>query len=213
MKILRIFIAFCAAAVLGIAAVVVGACGTNGVFGEEMSISELTKENVKEGLIVKGEIYGVWDQFAVHEKEEDGESITLSAYYSMVMPYSYEGEPTPIFIGVSSSIDNEIAGLDQMRGEVEDIITEESTSDVYTKMNFRGKVVKLDDAKLDFFKKSVAQLLAVTEDDVANYIVPYVIESYNGSPFLPVLVAGIVLTIIGVSGALIMFVKDAGEEN
>lgn len=213
MKILRIFIAFCAAAVLGIAAIIVGACGANGAFGGIMSISELTKDNVKEGLIVEGEIYGVWDEFAVHEKEEDGETITLAGYYSMVMPYSYDYEETPIFIGISSTIGDEIAGLDQMRGEVEDIINEESASDVYTKMNFRGKITRLDGEKLTFFKKSVAQLLAVSEDDVANYVVPYVIESYNGSSYTPLLIAGIAVTIIGVAGVMIMFIKDIGEEN
>ena len=212
MKILRVFIAFCVAAVLGIAAVVVGACGANGAFGGHIDISEVTKDNVAEGMIVEGEIYDIWDQFAAHEKVEDGETITLAAYYTMLMPYS-RNEESPIFIGVSSTIGDEIAGLNQMKSEIEDIINDESTADGYTKMSFRGRIVKLDDEKLKFLKQSVAQLLGVSEIDAANYVAPYVIESYNGSPYTPVLIIGIVLTVVGFGGALILFLKDMGDES
>ena len=212
MKIIKVFIAFCAAAIVGIAALVVGACGTNGAFDGAVDISEITKDSVKHGQIVTGEVYDIWDRFAVQEKEEDGETITVAGYYTMLMPYSYH-EEAPVFIGISSTIQNEIDGLEQMRSEIEGIVNDEASADGYTKMKFRGKIARLDDTKLLYLKVSVAQLLGITENEAENYIAPYVIESYNGSDFLPVLIAGIVLTIVGISGALILFFKDAGDEN
>ncbi|MCH5203725.1 MAG: hypothetical protein J1F03_03200 [Oscillospiraceae bacterium] len=212
MKVIGVFIAFCASALLGIAALVIGACGENGVFGDKLKMSELTKENAEEGLIVEGEVYAVWDRFAVEEKEENGKTITVAKYYTMVMEYSFN-EEAPIFIGISSGKDNELLTLEQMRSEVEGIITDSSDSDDYTTIHFRGRLRKLDDGMFNFLKVSVSSLLGVTEDVVEEYAVPYVIESYDGDVYMLLLIAGIALLIIGVVGVLILILKDIGESD
>ncbi|MCH5195707.1 MAG: hypothetical protein J1F28_03275 [Oscillospiraceae bacterium] len=212
MKVVGVFIAFLSAAILGIASLVIGACGENGAFGGKIEMSKLTKENAEEGLIVEGEVFSVWDKFAVEEKEENGSTTTLAEYYTMIMEYSYN-EEAPMFIGISSRDANELSTLEQMRSEVEGIINDTSDSDVYTTIHFRGKLKKLDDGMLGFLKVSVSSLLGVTEDVAEEYITPYVIESYNGSDYMPLLIAGIALTIVGVGGVLVLILKDIGEDN
>ncbi len=211
-KTIAVFIAFAAALLLGIAAIVVGACGENGVFGEFTDISELTRENAEEGMTVKGLVYGVWDKYAIEEKETNGVKKVVSESYVMVMPYSYD-EEAPVFIGISSGDSNELEALEQMRSETEGIITESSSSENHTSMNFRGKLRKLDEGQLSFMKVSVSNLLDITEEDAEDYVVPYVIESDKYSPFMFVLIAGIALTIAGFGGVLVMILKDIGEDN
>lgn len=209
-KTIAVFIAFAAALLLGIAAIVVGACGENGVFGGFTDISELTRENVEEGMTVKGLVYGIWDKYAVHEKDENGEKKVISESYTMVMPYSYD-EESPVFIGISSGDSAELSSLEQMRSETEGILTDSSDGEYRTSMVFRGKLRKLDEGELSFLKVSVSTLMGVTEEDAEEYIVPYVIESDKYSPFMFVLIAGIVLTVIGFGGVLVMILKDIGE--
>ncbi len=209
-KTIAVFIAFAAALLLGIAAIVVGACGENGVFGGFTDISELTRENVEEGMTVKGLVYGIWDKYAVHEKDENGEKKVISESYTMVMPYSYD-EESPVFIGISSGDSAELSFLEQMRSETEGILTDSSDDEYRTSMVFRGKLRKLDEGELSFLKVSVSTLMGVTEEDAEEYIVPYVIESDKYSPFMFVLIAGIVLTVIGFGGVLVMILKDIGE--
>lgn len=211
-KTIGVFIAFGAAMLLGIAAIVVGACGESGVFGGAMDIAELTKDNAEDGLVVSGDIYGIWDKYAEQEKEENGETKIVASYFTMVLPYSYN-EESPVFIGISSSDSSEIEGLEQMRSEVEGIITEGVSPDSHTKMNFRGKLKKLDEGQLSFLKVSVSTLMGISTNDAEEYIVPYVVESYNGSSYAPVLIAGIALAIIGFGGVLVMILKDIGEDN
>lgn len=209
-KTIAVFIAFAAALLLGIAAIVVGACGENGVFGGFTDISELTRENVEEGMTVKGLVYGIWDKYAVHEKDENGEKKVISESYTMVMPYSYD-EESPVFIGISSGDSAELSFLEQMRSETEGILTDSSDDEYRTSMVFRGKLRKLDEGELSFLKVSVSTLMGVTEEDAEEYIVPYVIESDKYSPFMFVLITGIVLTVIGFGGVLVMILKDIGE--
>ena len=211
-KTIGVFVAFAAALLLGIAAIVIGACGENGVFGGYTDISELTKENAEEGMTVKGLVYGIWDKYAVHEKEEGGEKKVISESYTMVMPYSYD-EESPVFIGISSGDSNELSSLEQMRSETEGIITVSSSEENHTTMIFRGKLRKLDEGELSFLKSSVATLIGVTEENAEEYIVPYVIESDKYSPYMFVLIAGIVLAVIGFGGVLVMILKDIGEDN
>lgn len=211
-KTIAVFIAFAAALLLGIAAIVVGACGENGVFGGFTDISELTRENAEEGMTVKGLVYGIWDKYAIQEKEENGEKKVISESYTMVMPYSYD-EESPVFIGISSEDSNELSFLEQMRSETEGIITDSSSDEYHTSMVFRGKLRSLDEGELSFLKVSVATLLGVTQEDAEEYIVPYVIESDKYSPFMFVLISGIVLTVIGFGGVLVMILKDIGEDN
>lgn len=211
-KTIGLFIAFGAALLIGIAAIVAGACGENGAFDGSMDIADLTKENAKDGLIVSGDIYGIWDKYAEQEKEENGETKIVAEYFTMVMPYSFN-EESPVFIGISSSDSNEIEGLEQMRSEVEGIITDDVSPEYHTKMSFKGKLKKLDEGQLSFLKVSVSTLLGITTDDAEEYIAPFVIESYNGSNFAPLLIAGIALAIIGFGGALVMIFKDLGEDN
>lgn len=211
-KTIAVFIAFAAALLLGIAAIVVGACGENGVFGGFTDISELTRENAEEGMTIKGLVYGIWDKYAIQEKEENGEKKVISESYTMVMPYSYD-EESPVFIGISSEDSNELSFLEQMRSETEGIITDSSSDEYHTSMVFRGKLRRLDEGELSFLKVSVATLLGVTQEDAEEYIVPYVIESDKYSPFMFVLISGIVLTVIGFGGVLVMILKDIGEDN
>lgn len=211
-KTIAVFIAFAAALLLGIAAIVVGACGENGVFGGFTDISELTRENVEDGMTVKGLVYNIWDKYAIYEKDEGGVKKVVSESYTMVMPYSYD-EESPVFIGVSSGDSGELSLLEQMRSETEEILNESSSSDNHTSMNFRGRLRKLEEGELSFLKVSVSNLMSITEENAEDYIVPYVIESEKYSPYMFVLIAGIVLTIAGLGGVLVMILKDIGEDN
>ena len=215
MKIIGVFIAFCAAAVLGIASLVIGACGENGVFGGKISFDELTAGNASEGLIVEGELYYVWDMFADEIKQQSGgETITVGEYYTVVVPYSFY-EENPVFIGFYSQKSSELSSLETLRSAFEDVLLgNDSEADI---MHFRGKLKKLEGVQLEYMTVSVSNFIDIFElgdtADASGIMLPYVIESYDGSDYMLFLIAGIALTIIGFGGVLVLILKDIGEDN
>ncbi len=211
-KVIGVFIAFCVSALLGIAAIIIGACGENGVFGDVIDIAELTKENAKSGLMVKGTVYGIWDKFADEGKTVNGETKTVASYYTMVMPYS-RNEESPIYIGIYSKDSKELESFEQMRKETEDVIINEADLEYLTYISFRGRLEKLDDQMLSFLKVSVSSIWGISEEAAEEYITPYVIVSSTWSIYIVLLIIGIALTVIGVVGVLILVLKDLGESD
>lgn len=214
MKVIGVFIAFCASAILGIAAIVVGACGENGAFGDKINYSELTADNAREGLIVEGDIVYVWDIFADEVKRENGKVVTVGEYYTVVLPHSYT-EEVPAFIGFYSTKSYELSTLETLRSTFESILIGKDDAEG-TALHFRGRLKKLDGSRLECIGVSVSDFIEIfelgEEYKAENMMVPYVIESYNGGPYAVILIVGIVLTVIGAGGVLVLVLKDIGED-
>lgn len=198
MRFLRVLIAMAVLLITGIVFMVSGIKDKVNLSKPRVDISEVAPEELKDGMIVSGTIYEIWDEFAY----ETGDGVNYS-YYAMPLESTFE-EDEPVFIALSvgSSTDKNIAS--KMSKETDDYYLRDITPKVWTELQITGKVKKLKGEALDYFEEYIEDMeYSTTRNMKAFYIQRFSEGSENGK-----LIAGIVMTVIGlIAVALTVFFR------
>lgn len=198
MRFIRVLIAMAVLLITGIVFMVSGIKDKVNLSKPRVDISEVAPEELKDGMIVSGTIYEIWDQFAY----ETGDGVNYS-YYAMPLESTFE-EDEPVFIALSvgSSTDKNIAS--KMSKETDDYYLRDISPKVWTELQITGKVKKLKGEALDYFEEYIEDMeYSTTRNMKAFYIQRYSEGSENGK-----LIAGIVMTVIGlIAVALTVFFR------
>jgi len=151
-------------------------------------LSELTAEDLKNGMFVEGTIYEMWDDFA-YEKNDS----SSYEYYAMPLESSFELD-YPVFVAIKlgNSQDKTIAS--RMSKETDDYYIRGKEPAVWTEMQFTGKVHKLKGELLDYFEEYVEEM----GYSPSTSMQPYVISKYaEGNENIRITIGG-VMTGLGV---------------
>ncbi len=159
-------------------------------------LSELTADDLKNGMFVEGTIYEMWDNFA-YEKNDS----STYEYFAMPLETSFElDEPVFVAIKLGNSQDKTIAS--RMSKETDDYYIRGKEPVVWTEMQFTGKVHKLKGEILGFFEEYVEEMGYSTSSSMQ----PYVISKYAKGNENIRIVIGAVMTGLGVVvGGLFVF--------
>lgn len=198
MRFFRVLIAMVVLLVTGIVFMVSGIKDKVNLSKPRVDISEVSPEELKDGMIVSGTIYEIWDEFAY----ETGDGVNYS-YYAMPLESTFEkNEPVFIALSVGSSTDKNIAS--KMSKETDDYYLRDITPKAWTELQITGRVRKLKGEALDYFEEYIEEMeYSTTRNMKAFYIQRFSEGSENGK-----LIAGIVMTVIGlIAVALTVFFR------
>lgn len=175
-------------------------------------IAEMSESDFYNGRFVEGDIYEIWEEYATLETSDSIFGIkyntkTTAHYFLMPLETSYDtGIPKFVSIAVHNSSD--LLTAQKMVREF-DRYLESDDEDYYpvTVMHIKGKITKLrKDAKGIF-----DNILSYMGFNPATDAVYYVINVGNdGKGTSAALVIGIVVTVVGLLGSFIVFVRGRG---
>lgn len=191
MRVLRLLISAIVFVVVGIV-FVAGGISDKISSRTKTDISTLTEDKIKDGMMVEGTIYEIWDEFAYDSGDGD-----YTGYYAFPLEATFEGrEPYFVALKLSNAADLKIA--EKMSNETDDYYYNDITPNVWTEFEFTGKVRKLRGDGLEFFREYVEQM----GYDDADYDKAYVISRYTagsetGRIVIGVIFAGLGLLMIG----------------
>lgn len=198
MRFIRLVITLAALLIGGIVFLVGGIKDKVNLSQPRVDISELTPEQLKDGMIVEGTIYELWDEFAY--ETDDGDKYS---YYAMPLETTFE-ESELVFVAlcVGNSTDKGIAS--KMSKETDDYYIKNITPEVWTELHITGKVSKLKGKVLEYFEEYIEEM-----EYSPNYnMKAYTIKSFSEGSENVKLIAGIIMIAIGlIAVALIVFFR------
>ncbi len=160
-------------------------------------LSELTAEDLKNGMFVEGTILEMWDNFA-YEKNDS----STYEYYAMPLETSFERD-YPIFVAIKLGNPQDKAIASRMSKETDDYYIRGKEPAVWTEMPFTGKVHKLKGEMLGFFEEYMEEMGL----SPSTHMRPYVISKYAEGNENIRIVIGAVMTGIGlvIGGLFVLF--------
>lgn len=182
MRFFRIILAVVVLLVGGIIFLVSGIKDKINLNKPKVNLSELTAEDLRNGMFVEGTIFELWDDFAY----ETNDSSTY-LYYAMPLETSFElDEPVFVVVKVTNQQDKAIAS--KMSKETDDYYIRDIMPEQWTEMQLTGKVHKLKGEILDYFEGYIEEM--GYSPDVS--MEPYVINRYSpGHEDIGIVVGGV----------------------
>ncbi len=176
-------------------------------------LETITEDELYTGRIVEGEIYDLWEEFAYTEEYDTtlgvqtSKSRTTYRYFALPLEYSFYEKEDPVFIAVSTKDSGEISNFKKIEKETIDFYYNGIEYDDYTTVHFVGRVKKLNNEYLGFFKEYIANIYGVSETEAKQYYAPYVLVSYtyNEGAEVFVMVLAAVFAVVGLIG-LVFFI-------
>lgn len=172
-------------------------------------LETVTANELKEGMFVEGEIYELWNEFAYTEEYESTLGVkhnekTTDRFFALPMEYSFYMDDLK-FIAICSRDKSELSKMVKMSKEAAELY--QNGKELVTTMHFVGKVQKLENEYLQFFKEDIAYELGVGISEAEQYIVPYVIRSWPNDNSTAGIIIGAVMAVLGLGGAAIFIIK------
>lgn len=212
MKFVRRMIFFIALSVVGIITLVNGIKGKIEHDKPRADIETLKVSDLYEGRIVEGTIYELWDEFAYTSEYDETLGIktskerTTDRYFAMPLESSF-GSESLMFIAVSSRKSEELRVFEKMEKETNDYYNGKEY-DEYTSVHFVGKVKKLSNEYLQYFREYIAYQYDISEAEAEKYYTPYVLVSYGqGGSNIIMIIVGSVFSVVGVLGTIFFIVR------
>lgn len=215
MKFIRIAILVLFLAIGGIIFLVMGIKQKIEFNQPRADLETVTASELKEGMFVEGEIYELWDEFAYTEEYESTLGIkhnerTTDRFFTLPMEYSfYIGSPK--FIAICSRDKSELSKMEKMMEEAAEYY--KNDTELVTTMHFVGKVQRLDNEYLQFFKEYIAYEMGVGINETSQYIAPYVIRSWPNDTSTTGIIIGAVMSVLGLGGAAFFIIKFVKSRN
>ena len=158
-------------------------------------------------MFVEGDIYEVWNKFATLEESDSMFGIeynkrTSAHYYAIPLESSLDGD-VPKFLAIAVSKDADIRTAEKMAQESLDYYNDEY-AELTTVMHVKGKISKLKKKAAEYFDEyMVAE--GFTPSTVSLH---YVINVGNdGSGINILLIVSIGITVVGLLGTAIVFIR------
>lgn len=172
-------------------------------YGSRMDISEVTANDLKDGMFIEGTIYEIWDKFAY----ETNDSSTYD-YYAVPLETSFTLE-YPVFVAVKVTNSSDKSVASRMSKETDDFYLRDIEPAQWTEMPITGRVDKLDGKMLDYLEEYAEEMEFSRNESVA----PYVITRYVGGNENVRIVIGAVMTGVGllILGLFAFFVIVKGR--
>lgn len=209
MKFIRLAILVLFLAIGGIIFLVIGIKQKVEFNQPRADIETVTANELKEGMFVEGEIYELWNEFAYTEEYESTLGVkhnekTTDRFFTLPMEYSFYMD-SPKFIAICSRDKSELSKMVKMQNEAADFY--QDGKELVTTMHFVGKVQKLDNEYLQFFKEYIAYEMGVGINETDQYIAPYVIRSWPEDNSTTGIIIGAVMAVLGLGGAAVFIIK------
>lgn len=183
----KLFIGACVLLIGGITILVGGIKDKVNLNKPRMNFSELTAEDLRDGMFVEGTVYEMWDNFAYETNDS-----TTREYYAMPLETSFELDE-PVFVAVKVVTSQDKATASKMSKETDDYYIRDIEPAVWTEMQLTGKVKKLKGDILDYFEEYVEEM----GYSPAVSMKPYVIVRYTAGHDRLMLTVGIVMAAVG----------------
>lgn len=148
----------------------------------KIDLSELTAEDLKDGMFVEGTIYELWHNFA-YEKNDS----STYEYYAMPLETSFELDE-PVFVAVKLTNSEDKSTASRMFKETDDYYSREIEPAEWTEMQLTGKVHTLKGDILDYFEEYIEKM----GYSPAVNMEPYYINRYSpGHENIGIVVGGV----------------------
>ena len=163
------------------------------------------------GRVVEGTIYELWDEFAYTSEYNETLGIktskerTTDRYFAMPLESSF-ASGSPVFVAVCTRDKTILKTFEQMEKETNDYYNG-NDYDEYTKIHYVGKVKRLSNEYLQFFREYIAYQYDVSEAEAAKFFVPYVLVATSGERLVPSIIIGAVMTVIGLGGMALFIIR------
>ncbi len=172
--------------VIGIVSLIGGIKDKAGL-GKAVDLSELAAEDIKDGMIVEGNIVEMWDNFA-YEKNDS----STREYYAMPLETSFELD-YPVFVAIRAVTAEDKAAASKMSKETDDFYIRDVEPTEWTEMQITGKVKRLGGDILDYFEEYVEEM----GYNPSVSMKPYYIDRYSVGRENMKLIFGIVSAFVG----------------
>lgn len=209
MRVIRSVIPFIVIAAFGIFMLIMSIKDKIELSKPPADIAQMSESDFYSGRFVEGDIYEIWGNYATLEQSDSIFGIKYNTkatahYYLMPLETSYDtGIPKFISVAVHDSAD--ILNAQKMEREFDRYLdSDDEVFEPVTVMHIKGKVTKLRKDAANIFDKTLSSMTFNPATDAVHYVINV---GNDGSGTSTELILGIVVTIIGLFGGFIAFVR------
>ncbi|MBD5128504.1 MAG: hypothetical protein HDT43_01045 [Ruminococcaceae bacterium] len=207
MSSIRLLIVFIVLIILGIA-LLIGSIKDKVELGKPRGDLETMKaSDFYNGRFVEGEIYELWDNYAVMEESDTVFGISYntkvtSRYYAMPLPATYDDyEPKFVSLSIPDSATQSIA--DKIVDETFDYLINDKELPEWTSLKIQGKVTQLKGDGLKLFQEYISDI----GGDPTNLVAYTINVGNDGSNSTAALIISIVLLVVGIGGTAFIVLR------
>lgn len=154
-------------------------------------LTEIKPSELKKGMMVKGTIYEIWDEYA-YEEDDNG---NVTSYYAFPLESTFDDEE-PVFIALKLASSADRNKADKMCKESYDYYVDDIEPDFWTELAINGQVSKLKGEPLKYFEEYIDEI----GYNRTNNMKAFVISRYTAGSENIALIVGGIMTAIGLLG-------------
>lgn len=178
--------------IAGIALIVVSAGEMMDYSKTGEDFSQLTISDIKEGMMIEGDLPYNYGSYEYIKKEKDKEGF---GYYYLI------GVNGSGFMGLYTAVDDLIEQLDAQYDDLFNATAPEDIDNV-APVHFKGKVTKMDSEDVNYYRTALTDDIGMDDDSIDEYCLELYIKCVDTSSHPFILIIGIVCT---VAGLVLMF--------